>query len=140
VSRRFETFVPENARVVLRTMRGLLPGLDPGEGWPMHRSRSTGILALAFVLGLACADDGDVSEMDAARLCEAAEEKLDDCFSVSVAFVPCESARARTVLDMSCAQIVEDLAQPKADDPAQWFCTTFPEVCEQCESEPSTCA
>jgi hypothetical protein len=106
----------------------------------MQRSPSTAFVALALSFGLACAADDEISESDAARLCEAAEDKLGDCFGVDVAFAPCEGARAREVLDKTCTQIVEDLAQPKADDPAHWFCATFPEVCEQCESDPASCS
>jgi hypothetical protein len=96
----------------------------------------------ALVLGLGCSDDGEaLSETDVARLCEAAEQKLDDCFGVEVAFVPCAGDRAREVLDKSCAEIIDDLAQPKADDPEAWFCTTFPEICDDdCVLDPAACS
>lgn len=108
----------------------------------MNRPRSSKLVVAGLLLGLACDanDDDELSAHDAARLCESAEEKLTDCFSVEVAFVPCNGDRAQEVLAKSCVQIVEDLAQPKSDDPDEWFCTTFPEVCERCETDPAECA
>jgi hypothetical protein len=97
---------------------------------------ATAALLLAFGCG---ADDDSLSTEEAARLCDAAVEKLADCFGVSVTFTPCDGARAQSVVDMSCGQIVEDLAQPKADDPEEWFCSTFPEVCELCDEDPAAC-
>ena len=89
---------------------------------------------------MACdADDAHQGD-DADRLCENAVDKLAECFGVEVTFAPCDGARAQQVIAKSCGEIVEDLAQPKADDPEDWFCSTFPEVCEHCDAEPSACS
>jgi hypothetical protein len=113
----------------------------PGDaGWPWGRR-----LALCTLAGLlACAaqdaSDPGYTEEQAASLCLEAESKLGDCFNVEVEFAPCDGTRAEDLLERSCTEIAESLAEEKSDDTDDWFCTTFPEVCTKCDADPDGCA
>lgn len=112
-----------------------------------RRFQATAFYLTALIGGLLLAtvpacdeeDEGDYTPEQSQRLCEDAVDKLGECFNVDVTFDPCDGMRADDILAMSCTEIATDLASSKSDDQDDWFCVSFPKVCEACQSDPDSC-